>query len=119
MTSKPETTCKLEFRDLVYRAIKTVPAGWVTTYGDVAVAAGSPRAARQVGFALSRLSPEEAKLVPWHRVINSQGAISLRGDLIRGGKQRILLEKEGIQFNQNGRVALAKIRWHYPEWLDL
>ena len=83
-----------------------MPAGWVTTYGDVAIAARSPRAARQVGFALSRLSDERETEVPWHRVINSKGYISLRGDTGRGIRQEQRLKEEGIPCSQSGRIPL-------------
>jgi methylated-DNA-protein-cysteine methyltransferase related protein len=89
------------FRAKVYAAVKKVPRGRVTTYGDVAGALGSRRVARQVGFALAAL---DDKSVPWQRVINSQGKISFRGDVARGTEQQQLLEREGIRFDDDGRV---------------
>ena len=89
------------FRAKVYRTVKKVPRGKVTTYGDVAGALGSRRVARQVGFALAAL---DDKSVPWQRVINSQGKISYRGDLTRGSEQQKLLESEGIRFDDDGSV---------------
>ena len=109
----------LTFPDRVYRAVESVPTGHVTTYGDVATAIGSPMSARQVGFALSQLTNERAETVPWHRVINAQGRISLRGDLVRGTIQKSRLEDEGIKFNPSDRIALSAYRWHYPNWLGL
>ena len=117
MISHKEIPSKAHFRERVYEAVKSVPAGWVTTYGDVAAAAGSPRAARQVGFALSGLSSDEAKQIPWHRVINAQGRISLRGDQTRGPLQKRRLQDEGIEFSASGRTDLSRFRWHYPDWL--
>jgi methylated-DNA-protein-cysteine methyltransferase-like protein len=108
----------LDFRSRVYAAVKTVPNGWVTTYGDVAAAIGSPRAARQVGYALSQLSEDACKEVPWYRVINAQGSISLRGDLTRGALQKSRLAAEGTLFGTTGRTNLGPIRWHYPTWLE-
>ena len=116
-SNQPKHFLKLPFTDRVYLAVKSVPAGWVTTYGDVAIAAGSPRAARQVGFALSRLSGELEASVPWHRVINGKGFISLRGDTGRGTRQRYRLEAEGIPFSDTGRIPLDEKRWHYPDWI--
>ncbi len=113
----PKDYLNLPFSERVYLAVISVPAGWVTTYGDVAIAAGSPRAARQVGFALSRLSDERETEVPWHRVINSRGYISLRGDTGRGIRQEQRLKEEGIPFSQSGRIPLENKRWHYPDWL--
>lgn len=69
--------------------------------------AGSPRAARQVGGILSRL-PSGSRL-PWHRVVNRHGAISLQGEgFIR---QRTALEAEGVQVSDDGQIALADYRW--------
>lgn len=89
------------FRAKVYAAVKKVPKGKVTTYGDVAGALGSRRVARQVGFALAALDDDS---VPWQRVINSTGRISLRGDAVRGTAQQRALEREGIAFDDAGRV---------------
>lgn len=97
------------FNARVYRRVREVPEGFVTTYGDVAAALGSPRVARQVGFALAALKDDE---VPWHRVINARGGISLRGDTGRGTLQRSLLEAEGIRF-RGDRVDLAAHRWTF------
>lgn len=96
------------FHEQVYRVVAGVPAGWVTTYGDVAAALGSPRVARHVGWALASLQDDQ---VPWHRVINAQGRISFKGDTPRAVLQRALLEREGIGFTRTGRIDLARHRW--------
>jgi methylated-DNA-protein-cysteine methyltransferase-like protein len=99
------------FRKRVYDVVKKVPAGSVTTYGDVGGALGSRRVARQVGFALAALDDAS---VPWQRVINSQGRISFRGDLARADRQRELLEREGIRFDDAGRVVdLESVRHRF------
>ncbi len=98
------------FTERVYDVVLRVPPGRVTTYGDVAAALGHPRAARRVGWALSRLSQDRARVVPWHRVINARGTISIRDDLVRAEQQRRLLEREGIAFDHAGRVELARLR---------
>jgi methylated-DNA-protein-cysteine methyltransferase-like protein len=90
--------------------VEQVPEGWVTTYGDVATVLGSPRVARHVGFALAALQDDD---VPWHRVINSKGTISSRGDTIRATLQRVRLEAEGVVFDDRGRVDLNRFRWGY------
>ena len=115
--SRPKDYLELPFTERVYLAVMSVPAGWVTTYGDVATAAGAPRAARQVGFALSKLSGAQESAVPWHRVINGKGFISLRGDTSRGLLQEHRLKAEGIPFSATGRIPLQEKRWHYPDWL--
>lgn len=95
------------FRQRVFYIIDAVPYGKLTTYGDVARLAGSPRAARQVGGILSRL-PSGSHL-PWHRVVNRFGGISLIGDDFT--RQRIALEAEGISVDPQGKIALEKYRW--------
>jgi methylated-DNA-protein-cysteine methyltransferase-like protein len=82
----------------------------VTTYGDVATVLGSPRVARHVGYALAAL---DAPDVPWHRVVNAAGRISHRGDLVRAERQRRLLEMEGIDFDEHGRLPLARHRYRF------
>ena len=93
----------------VYRAIRRIPRGRVATYGQIAALAGTPRAARQVGWALSALTEEDD--VPWHRVINAQGQISPRGARESVDLQRALLESEGIELNHRGRVDLGRYAW--------
>ena len=80
----------------VYAVVRQCPAGFVTTYGQVATLLGSPRVARHVGYALAGLgrTPPGEEPVPWHRVINSQGCISHRGDVPRASKQERLLKRE-------------------------
>ena len=96
---------------LVYKLVKKIPHGKVATYGQLAALLGWPRHARHVGYALSA-TPATVK-IPWHRVINSQGRISLRVRHWDSGSddfQRILLEAEGVVFIE-GRVNLRKYRW--------
>lgn len=95
--------------------VRAVPAGRVTTYGDVATVLGSPRVARHVGWALAALRAED---VPWHRVINARGTISFRGDTGRGVLQRVLLEQEGIPFDARGRVDLQVWRLETAEFIE-
>lgn len=63
-----------------------------------------------VGYALAVLKPDSD--VPWQRVVNSQGKISLRSDGIEDEFQRHLLEAEGVFFDQNGRIDLEEFRWN-------
>jgi len=93
----------------VYTVVNAIPSGLVATYGQVAALAGMPGAARQVGWALSALSPEDD--VPWHRVINAQGEISPRGAREAADLQRALLEAEGIELNPRGKVDLVRYAW--------
>ena len=93
----------------VYRVVRRIPAGCVSTYGEIAALAGMPRAARQVGYALNALNGDED--VPWHRVINARGEISARGERAFADLQRALLESECVDFDSRGRVDLETYRW--------
>lgn len=94
----------------IYRVVRRIPRGRVATYGQVAELAGIPGQARQVGYALNAL-PDQAT-VPWQRVINARGEISPRADpgLVEH-VQRALLEAEGVQFDDTGRIDLTRYRW--------
>lgn len=93
----------------VYRVVRQIPAGRVASYGQVAVLAGMPRAARQVGYALHALGTESG--VPWHRVVNAKGEISERGPSVIVALQRSRLEAEGVVFEPSGRIDLARFGW--------
>lgn len=95
------------FRQRVFQIVDAIPRGRITTYGDVARLAGSPRAARQVGGILSRL-PADSRL-PWHRVVNRNGGISLPGDGFT--RQKTALEAEGVEFGHEGNIDLTRYRW--------
>jgi methylated-DNA-protein-cysteine methyltransferase-like protein len=102
-----------KFARAVYALVRQVPRGRVVTYGQVAAILGHPRAARAVGAALSNLPAPLIRIVPWQRVINAAGGISVRGDVLRPDQQRELLEMEGVPL-RNGRVDLARYRWSGP-----
>ena len=92
-----------------YRVVERIPSGRVATYGQVAALAGFPGNAREVGYALAALP--EATALPWQRVINARGEVSLRREPGRDGFQRHLLEEEGVSFGPAGRVDLARFAW--------
>ena len=92
------------FTKRVVTIIQEIPPGYVMSYGQVAAAAGNPRGARQVVRILHLMS--EKYELPWHRIINAKGEISLSGK-----DQRGLLEAEGVEFSLNGKVDLATYRW--------
>lgn len=101
-----------EIYALVWGSVKRIPRGRVATYGQLAALLGMPRHARQVGYALSA-TPENMK-IPWHRVVNAEGRISLRlkhWDTGSDDLQRILLEAEGVTFDASGRIEMKKFRW--------
>lgn len=103
----------------IYAVISRVPKGRVATYGQIAGEAGLPGQARMVGYALSAL-PEGSR-VPWHRIVNAAGRISLRSGGADGRPmdkiQRFLLEKEGVRFSDSGAILLRKFRWRPPAGL--
>jgi len=94
----------------IWQVVTLIPAGKVATYGDVARHAGLGRAARQVGRAL-RLLPAGTQ-IPWHRVINAQGRISLPEGSASMYAQRERLEAEGIVFKASRRIDLNIFRWN-------
>lgn len=93
----------------IWHAVRLIPEGRVATYGQVALVAGLPGHARQVGYALSSLP--EGSDVPWHRVINAGGRISPRAEPGWEDFQRILLLEEGIVFRSNGSIDLDRFGW--------
>ncbi len=97
----------------IYKVVRRIPNGRVATYGQIAALAGLGSHARQVGYALSALSDEDPrhKGVPWHRVINARGEISVREEPGSDLVQRRALEAEGVQFSASGRVSLERYRW--------
>jgi methylated-DNA-protein-cysteine methyltransferase related protein len=97
------------FYHRIYRVVRHIPKGRVATYGLVARLAGRPGAARTVGWALSAL-PEDAD-VPWWRVLNAAGRISLSGADHSSVVQRALLLREGVKFAPGGAVNLPAFGW--------
>lgn len=93
----------------IYALVRQVPPGYVTTYGRIAQQVGCT--ARTVGFAMAALPPGSD--VPWQRVINSQGKVSLRTDGEGNILQRDLLEAEGLQFDLKARIELTKYCWNF------
>jgi methylated-DNA-protein-cysteine methyltransferase-like protein len=102
-----------DFASRVYAAVSRVPAGRVATYGQIARMAGSPRAARQVGWELHR-NPEPG-VIPCHRVVFKDG--SLAPGFAFGGpcEQRRLLRGEGVRFADENHVDMAVCRWEGPD----
>ena len=89
----------------IYNTVRSIPPGRVANYGWVALAAGLPGQARLVGYVLHRL-PDDSD-VPWHRVVNVRGGISLDQRFGPGRTQRALLEAEGVSFDSRGRIDLT------------
>lgn len=101
------------FFELVYRVVRSIPPGRVATYGQIARILGMPHAARTVGWALRDLP--QGYDVPWQRVINARGTISLGAGGGGAEIQRALLEEEGVVFDEQGRVDLTTYGWAGPD----
>ena len=101
------------FDQRVWSEVTRIPHGRLATYGQIADLIGAYGCARQVGWALRRLKLPST--VPWHRVVNAQGRISM--SLSREGSdwmQRELLMAEGIPVDVEGRLPLRQFLW-YPD----
>jgi methylated-DNA-protein-cysteine methyltransferase-like protein len=96
------------FHQKVVKIIKQIPPGKIATYGQIALYAGNPRASRQVARILHSSSDKEK--LPWQRVINRKGYISLK----KGAgfeKQKALLQSEGIRIDLQGKINLRRYLW--------
>ena len=93
----------------IYATVRRIPRGKVATYGQIADIAGLPRQPRLVGYALHALTSSTS--VPWHRVVNARGMVSIRSDGAASLCQRLLLEQEGVMFDARGRVSLERFGW--------
>ncbi len=102
------TTEPLSDAERIWQVVARIPSGRVCSYGQVADLAGLPRRARLVGRILSRL-PQGSRL-PWHRVVNAKGELSLPAGSEGARLQRNRLESEGVCF-LGGRIPLSRFRW--------
>lgn len=109
------------FYQQVYAVVRRIPRGKVTSYGRVAAMLGRPGAARAVGYALSALkdaTPENAD-IPWQRVINSQGRISIRNRDNTPSRQAEILRGEGVEVSEQLKIDLDKYLWAGLHWVEL
>jgi methylated-DNA-protein-cysteine methyltransferase-like protein len=107
------------FFERVYCVVRQIPAGKVASYGQIAALLGHPQAARTVGWALNALTAERAAEVPWQRVINSAGRISISRADLSADVQRALLVTEGIEFDEREHVDLRRFGWSGLEWHEV
>ena len=99
------------FTEKVKKLIKQIPTGKVATYGLIAALAGNPRGARQVARILHSCSRKDN--LPWFRVVNRDGKISLAP--FNGYEaQKQLLEKEGVVFTENDVIDFTAFLWSPP-----
>ena len=112
------------FFEQVYKVVRCIPPGKVSSYGRIAAMLGYPRAARAVGYALSALrQPNKGEYtsanVPWQRVVNSQGRISIRHREQTAKKQAEILRSEGVAVDENGRIDLTVHLWEGLHLVEL
>ena len=98
----------IEKETLIYTVIAAIPAGKVASYGQVAALAGFPQNSRLVGRLL-KIMPSDS-IIPWHRVVNSQGKISFPVGSNKFQEQRQKLLSEGVLF-KNDKVNMRECRW--------
>lgn len=96
-----------KYRQRVFKLVSRIPSGKVMTYGQLAAILGEGYTPRTVGFVMHSAEGD----LPWHRVINSQGACSTGGLLLPANKQQLMLEREGVNFDERGRCDLQKCVW--------
>ncbi|MBN2303170.1 MAG: MGMT family protein [Anaerolineae bacterium] len=104
---------EISFNQLVYGLVRNIPSGKVLSYGRVAYLLDVPNGARAVGWALSALKDSETGIsgVPWHRVVNAQGRVSIKGSPDAAMEQRIRLEAEGIEFDKYDTLDMTRYLW--------
>lgn len=115
MSQQTRPTMLPNFYAQVYAVVRRIPPGKVTSYGRIAHMLGRPQAARAVGYALHGLKDHAADPayddIPWQRVINSQGRISLVNPLFSMNEQAELLRAEGVPVDNTLRVPNIAAYW--------
>lgn len=105
----------INFYEQVYAVVRRIPRGKVTSYGRVAAMLGRPQAARAVGYALSALSDKRRdpayEAVPWQRVVNSQGRITIVSREANANRQAELLREEGVVVSEQLKIDLDVFLW--------
>ena len=96
------------YRKRVFQLVRRIPSGRVMTYGQIAAILGAGYTPRTVGFVMHSAGEED---VPWHRVINSQGACSTMKIVLPANRQQGMLEQEGVKFDTSGRCDLRQYLW--------
>jgi methylated-DNA-protein-cysteine methyltransferase-like protein len=115
--------------DIVWNIVRQIPSGVVSTYGQIASMIPAPTGVDEgdyerlgavwVGKAMNAVSSADDTNIPWQRVINSQGGISLPEGTRAAVEQRKRLENEGVKFSAAGKVSLNTYGWNGPDadWL--
>lgn len=113
----------INFYEQVYVVVRQIPRGKVSSYGRIAKMLGAPNAARAVGYALRALKdksddPDYAG-IPWQRVVNSQGRISIVNREHGAQRQAELLRSEGVEVSEDLRIDLDVFLWSGLHWLEI
>lgn len=98
-----------DFRNKVISFVKMIPKGKVVSYGQVAASCGHPRASRQVGGILGALGVEVG--VPWWRVVNRDGIITIKNHIVTKEQQKALLKKDGVKVSNSNSINMSKYRY--------
>jgi methylated-DNA-protein-cysteine methyltransferase related protein len=119
----------IAFNELVWEIVRQIPRGKVSTYGQIASMIPPPDdvlppdfaklGPRWVGNAMNAVPKDQSEIIPWQRVINSKGGISLPAGSDDALKQRLLLDEEGVAFNAKDLVDFDVVAWDGPDanWL--
>lgn len=102
-----------DFSERVYAVVRQIPKGKVASYGQVGALIGAPRAARYVGYALHG-NPHpgtDEGCVPCHRVVFKDGRMATGFAFGGPDEQRKMLAAEGVSFDEEGRVLMARFQW--------
>lgn len=97
------------FKESVIKAVESVPYGSVASYGQIALMVGIPRAAIQVGSVLNKL--EGHYNLPWWRIINNSGRITIKGSKYDASDQKDFLQKEGVPVSSEYTVDIERYRY--------
>lgn len=107
---KPKSLAGTRIRAEVIRLVGLIPAGKFTTYGSIAVHMNV--AALHVSSVMSRLTEEESKTLPWHRVVSSDARISQKMEAALSATQRARLEAEGMRIDEQGYIQDSDAHFH-------
>ena len=103
----------LKFKNKILGYIKNIPKSRVASYGQAAAMSGKPRAARALGWILRRIDASD-KAIPWWRVVNNKGVISIKGNwTVSKDLQAKLLQKEGVEVKKDFTLDIQKYRFKY------
>ena len=98
-----------KFSEKVFRNVQDIPKGKVASYGQIAALAGAPRAAREVGWCLNKY---HGMNLPWWRVVNNKGKITIKGSEYDANLQRKLLIADGVGVDKNFNLDIEKYRYN-------